>query len=334
MSATHMPEGFLRRLVSIVLAVFALAAIPVYATTTLTLAHIYSPDHPTAKSCQYFADTLNARSKGRILVKLYNEASMGNQTAILRSLKNGSLDLSVLSHGVVSGIVPEFNALGLPYLFPDPATAWRVLDGPVGQQLMQKSAAKGLVVLSFWDMDIRHLSNSIRPILRPADLAGLRIRIPPDPLAAEIVTALGAKAQEINFSDLYKALQQGVVDGQDNPLINFKAARLYDVQKFISLTGHKYAIHTFLMSKVAWDVLPAGDREIVLAVAKETVRYQRELVRDAEVEANRDLLARGVKINKVDIKPFSDATVPIYDKWYASPIGDFVRSVVQAVQAK
>jgi len=329
-----MPVWLLKVLVSIALVAFVLAAIPVHAITTLTLAHIYSPEHPTAKSCQYFADLLKTRSQGRILVKLYSEASLGNQTAILRSLKNGSLDFSVLAHGVVSAIVPEFNALGLPYLFPDPAVTWRVLDGPIGQHLMQKSAASGLMVLSFWDLDIRHLSNSVRPIMKPADLAGLRIRTPPDPLAAEIVSVLGGTPQQINFSDLYKALQQGAVDGQDNPLLTFRTARLNEVQKFISLTGHKYSIHTFLMSKLAWDALSATDRAIVMEAANETTRHQQELRRNADAEVYRDLLAHGMQINKVETKPFIAATAPIYDKWYASPIGDFVRSVVQAAQAR
>jgi len=259
---------------------------------------------------------------------------MGNQTAILQSLKNGSLDFSVLSQGVVSAIVPEFNALGLPYLFPDTDTAWRVLDGAVGQQLVQKSATRGLVVLSFWDMEIRQISNSVRPIMKPADLVGLRIRIPPDRLAADFVSALGGKSQEINFSDLYKALQYGVVDGQDHPLVNFQTARLYEVQKFISLTGHRYSVYSFLMSKLAWDGLSAADKEIVMAAAKEATRYQRALIQNAEEEAYRDLVARGVRINKVDIRPFITATAPIYDKWYASPIGDFVRAVVKAAQGK
>jgi len=143
---------------------------------------------------------------------------------------------------------------------------------------------------------------------------------------------LGGKPQEINFSDLHKALQQGVVDGQDNPLINVQTSRLYEVQKFISLTGHKYSIYSFLITKPAWDGLSAADREIVMAAAKEATRYQRALTQNAEEAAYRDLVARGVRIDKVDTKPFIAATAKIYDKWYASPIGDYVRAVVKAVR--
>ena len=312
--------------------VFLLATMPCRAATTLTLAHIYAPEHPTAKACQRFADTVTTRSQGRLLVKIYGESSMGNQGAIRQSLINGSLDISVLNQGVLSDIVPEGNAFGLPFLFPDLTTAWRVLDGPVGQQYVQKLTAKGFVVLSFWDIEVRHFSNSVRPVLKPADLVGLRIRTPPDPLAVDIVSALGGKPQEINFSDLYKALQHGVVDGQDNPLINVQTSRLYEVQKFISLTGHKYSISSFLITKPAWDGLSAADREIVLVAAKEATRYQRALTQNAEAEAFRDLVAYGMRIDKVDSKPFVAATAKIYEKWYASPIGDYVRAVVQAAQ--
>ena len=171
--------------------------------------------------------------------------------------------------------------------------------------------------------------------MKPADLVGLRIRTPPDPLAAEVVSALGGKPQEINFSDLDKALKYGAVDGQENPLYNFQLYRLYEVQKYISLTGHKYSIYFLLIGKSAWESLSATDREMVQIAAKEAASYQQELSRNAEAEAYRDLVARGVRIDQVDLKAFVAATASVYDKWYASPIGDFVRAVVdQAAQGK
>ncbi|MEI7611361.1 MAG: TRAP transporter substrate-binding protein [Betaproteobacteria bacterium] len=311
-----------------------LMVVPCQAVTTLTLGHLYTAEHPMAKACQRFVDTVKKRSEGRIQFQLYIEGRMGNQTAMLRSLKNGSLDLMVNSHGSVADMVPEFNALGLPYLFSDPDLAWRVLEGPIGKQLAQKSEAKGLILLSFWGIDVRSFSNSVRPITKPADMAGLKIRVPPDPLTVDIVLALGGKPQEINFSDLYRALQMGVVEGQDNAYMTFRDSRFYEVQKYYSLTGHKYSVHAFLMSKLAWDGLSANDREILRTAAQEAAQYQRWLARNLEEEIYRDLTARGVRINKVDPKPFVAATAPIYDKWYSSLIGDFVRAVVKAAREK
>ncbi len=321
-------------LVSALFAFALLAVVPCRAASTLTLAHIYAPEHPTAKACQFFADAVKSRSRGRLLINVYGEASMGNQTPILHSLRNGSLDLAVLSQGSLSAIVPEFNALGLPYLFPSQTTAWRVLEGPIGQQLVHKLNAKGVVLLGYQNIEIRQLSNSVRPILRPADLVGLKIRVPPDPLAGEVISALGGKPQEINFSDMYKAMQQGVVDGQENPLLNFQTYRLYEVQKYISLTGHKYSIYALLMNKGSLEALSVADREIIRGAARDAALYQRALVRTAEDDAARDLAARGVRISRVDIRPFVIASAVVYDKWYASPIGGFVRSLVQAVQER
>ena len=310
----------------------AAATLCCHAATTLTLAHIYPAEHPTARAVAHFADSVKARSQGRVLIKVFADASMGNQTPILQSLRNGSLDLSILSQGVLSPVVPEANALGMPFLFSDQANAWRVLNGVPGQQLAQKMAAAGLMVLSFWEVEIRQLSNSVRPLLKPADVAGLRFRTPPDPLTVDIIRALGGKAQEVNFSDLHKALQQGVVDGQDTTLASFHALKLYQVQKFISLTGHKTSVFTFLMAKSAWDGLPSADRELVKEAAKEAARYYRTLADNAESDAYRDLVARGVRIDKVDTRPFAAATAKIYEKWYASPIGDYVRTVVNAAR--
>jgi TRAP-type transport system periplasmic protein len=302
------------------------------AAMVLTLAHIYPPEHPTAKSLLRFAETVKTRSQGRILAKVHGEANLGNHVAELHSLRNGSLDLSVLSQGPTTFLVPEFGALGLPFLFPDAATAWRVLDGTIGQQLAQKAAAKGLVVLTYWDIEARHISNAVRPIRKPADMVGLKIRVSSDPVSVDIITALGGKPQEINYSDVYKALRQGVVDGNENPLVNIHASKLYEFQKFISLTGHKYSIYFLLMSKLTWDSLPANDQAIVLAAAKEAASYQRELTRTADEDAYRDMLAKGVRIDKVDTQPFIASTAKIYDKWYASPIGDFVHAVVKAAR--
>ena len=328
-------EGLIMRILSrSILIFFLFLGLQAQATTVLTLAHIVAPDHPRAKACQYFADSVKNLSKGRILIEVYGNASLGDASAMLKALQNGSLDISANTQGPVSIIVPEFNAFGMPFLFADSAAAWKVLDGPVGKQLVKKSASKGLIVLGLWDNGIRHFSNSVRPLLKPSDFVGLKIRTPADSVTIDIVEALGAKTQQINFTDLYTALRLGVVDGQENPLINVKEAKLQEVQKFFSLTGHKYEITPFLMGQKTWDTLAPADREIILEAAAESTRYQRMLIQKAENEAYNALVAQGVRIDKVDTKPFIAVTSRIYDKWYASPIGDYVRSVVKAAREK
>ena len=329
MRFTDQTAGLFNGMLRVILVISLFIVLPCRATTQLILAHIYASDHPKAKACQYFSRLVRERSSGRVRIVVFGEASMGNQTPILRSMQNGSLDMAILSQGSLSAIVPEFNALGLPYLFPDEAAAWRVLDGHIGKELARKLEERGIVLLDFLDIETRQLSNSVRPVAKPEDLAGLRIRVPPDPLAGEVISAFGGTPREVNFSDLYDVLKDGVVDGQENPLFNFYAYKLYEVQKFVSLTGHKNTIYSLLIRKASLDALSSADQEIVRTAARDAARYLRESARDAEEDASRKLRALGGRIDKVEMKSFVAATAPVYARWYAGPVGDFVRAVVR-----
>lgn len=301
-----------------------------HAATVLTLASISMPEHPRTKACLYFAERVGELSQGRLVVEVRSSASFGDDVAMVQALRDGTLDISANSQGPIAAVVPEFNAFGMPFLFASPQQAWRTLDGPVGQELARRSAAKGLVVLGFWDNGIRHMSNSVRAIRTPKDVAGLRIRTPADPVATDIVAALGGHPKTIRFTELYNALQRGVVDGQENPLINFMAVKLYEVQKYISLTGHKYEVTPFLIARPRWEALSETERNILKTAAEQATRYQRALTQKADDEAYEELVRHGVLFNKVNRKPFVAATSAIYEKWYASPIGDYVRMVVKA----
>ena len=147
-----------------------------------------------------------------------------------------------------------------------------MLDGPVGEQLAADAKAKGLVLLALWDNGIRHTSNNVRPIGKPEDLAGVKVRTPPDPMTVDIFKALGANPTPMAFSELYIALQQGVVDGQENPLMNIYSSKLYEVQKFISLTAHKYEATPLFASAVVFNTLPKADQQAVLDAAAEAGR--------------------------------------------------------------
>ncbi len=330
------PSEIFATLITILLPAFLLlfAPAPLQAKTVLTLANFSAPGHPREKACQYFAKAVKTKSRGRITIDMLPGASLGDDAAMVRALQDGTLDITANSQGAVSAVVPEYNAFGMPFLFSKPEQAWRLLDGPVGKELARRSANKGLVVLGFWDNGIRQISNSVHPIRSPADVAGLRIRTPPDEMTIDIVKALGARPVQIRFSDIYNALLRGIVDGQENPLVNFQGAKLYEVQKYISLTGHKYEITPFLIRRAAWEALAPADRAILKAAANEATRFQRSLTRKKDEEAFADLVAHGVQIEKVDTQPFIAATRTVYKKWYASPIGDYVRSVVQAARAQ
>ncbi|WP_028998060.1 TRAP transporter substrate-binding protein [Azohydromonas australica] len=318
-------------------AAFALAAtlaLPALAQNVkLTLGHGAAPGNPRHEAAVKFAETVKAKTGGRIEIQVAHSAQLGDDAAMVTALRSGTLDLSANSQGALSTVVPEYAALGLPFLFSDVKQAWSLLDGPVGEELAKRTAAKNMVVLGYWDNGIRHVTNGKRPIKVPADAKGLKLRTPPDAMTVDIVQALGADAQQIKFAELYVALQQGVVDGQENPLANIASAKLYEVQKYLSLTGHKYEVTPFLMGKRAWEKLSPADQQVFKDAAAEATQLQRKLSKEADEKLVAEIKGKGVQVDSVDRKAFIDATKPVYDKWSAGPNGDFVKRVVQQAQA-
>ena len=300
----------------------------------LTLAHGTALDNPRHTAALKLAEVAKARSGGRIEVTVAGAAQLGDDAAMVTALRTGALDMSANSQGAVANVVPEYAAFGMPFLFSSQAHAWKVMDGPAGKELADKSAEKGLVVLGYWDNGIRHMSNSKRALLKPEDLKGLKMRTPPDAVTVDIMQSVGAEAQQIKFSELYVALQQGVVDGQENPLVNIWAGKLHEVQKYISLTGHKYEMTPLLIGKRSWDKLSEADRKVLQEAAAEATALQRKLAQEADEKMFAELKAKGVQIDKVDQAPFMKATAPVVAKWEASPIGPFVRKVITAARAQ
>lgn len=300
----------------------------------LTLGHGAAPGNPRHEAAVKFADVLKAKTSGRIEVQVAPSAQLGDDAAMLTALRTGALDMSANSQGAVANAVPEYAAFGMPFLFANLSQAWKVLDGPLGKELSDRSAEKGLVVLGYWDNGVRHMSNSKKPLLKPEDLKGMKMRTPPDAVTVDIMQALGAEAQQIKFAELYVALQQGVVDGQENPLMNIHASKLYEVQKFISLTGHKYEMTPFLMSKRSWDKLTDADRKAVQEAAAEATALQRKLSQESDEKLVADLKAKGVRVDAVDKAAFEKGTAAVDDKWMAGPIGPYVKKVIAAARSK
>jgi TRAP-type transport system periplasmic protein len=209
-----------------------------------------------------------------------------------------------------------------------------VVDGAIGQELAKRLEAVGLISLGWWDNGIRHITNSKRPITKPEDLRGLKIRTPPDPMTIDIFQALGAATQQINFNELYVALQQGVVDGQENPLANIHSSKLHEVNRFISLTGHQWQCNPVLASRIAWGRLRPEDRTLVQEVAREAGAYQRQLSQEADTKLLGEYRANSaVAVNEVDQAPFRAATASVAQKWEARPFGDFVKRLRAAAGA-
>ncbi len=303
------------------------------AAVSLTFGHGAAPGNPRAVAAEKFAEIVKEKSGGRITVKVAGAEQLGNDVAMLTSLRTGALDITANSQGPAAGLVPEIAALGLPFLFADSAAAFKVLDGPVGKELDKRFQTVGITVLNWWDNGIRHITNSKRPIVKPADLSGLKIRTPSDPMTIDIFQALGAATQQIAFSELYVALQQGVVDGQENPLANIASSKLYEVNKYISLSAHKWESTPLLMSQIAAAKLQGGDRDTINAAASEAAAVQRGLMMDAASKILADFKAnKDISINDIDRDAFKEATNSVVKKWQEKPFGAFVKQLVDAAR--
>ena len=289
-------------------------------TVRLTLGHNAAIGNPRSVAAERMAQQLKERSNGRIDMRVAGAAQLGDDLAVLTGLRTGTVDMSVNSQGPISTVVPDLAAFGLPFLFPTSQAAYRVIDGPVGQELAKKLEGVGLVSLGWWDNGIRHITNSKRSIKLPADLRGLKIRTPADPSTIDTFQALGAATQQINFSELYVALQQGVVDGQENPLANIHSSKLQEVNPFISLSSHQWQCSPFIASRIAWGRLNEADRKLITEVGREATDYNRKLM----VESDEKLLAEfranpKLTINEVDQDAFRAATAPVSTSGSRSP---------------
>lgn len=296
-------------------ATLALTASTSWAQQVMRLSHNAAPGNPKAEASLKFAELVGQKTSGRVKVEVGGSAQFGDDVESLTNMRLGTLAFSANSQGSTAGVVPQFAALGLPFLFKDLPHAYKVVDGPVGDKLDELAKSKGLVLLALWDNGIRNVSNNKRPITKPEDLEGIKLRTPPDPMTLDIFKALGANPAPLAFSELYIALQQGVFDGQENPLMNIYSSKLHEVQKYISLTGHKYEATPLLASKMIWDQLSKADQQAVKEAAAEAGKLNREMSLAADAELRKKIAATGVQINEVDQAPFVAKTKSVYDKW-------------------
>ena len=305
---------------------------PARAAVTLTLGHGAAPGNPRTVAADKFAELVKEKTEGRVTINVAGSETLGSDSAMLTSLRTGALDITANSQGPVSALIPEIAALGLPFLFEAADQAIKVLQGDVGKTLAERFDAVGIVALDWWDNGIRHLSNSKLAVKTPEDVKGLKIRTPADPMTIDIFQALGASTEQIAFGELYIALQQGVVDGQENPLTNIESSKLYEVNKFISLTAHKWESTPFLMSKMSQARL-GDDLEAVKAAALEAGTLQRSLSAEKATGTLAAFKANSaIEISEVDRAAFVAATAPVLETWKQKPFGDFVAQIADAAK--
>jgi TRAP-type transport system periplasmic protein len=286
---------------------------PVLAQTTLRINIALAQNSHYGVAIDTFARDVERRTQGRYKVLTFYSAALGAERESVEGVQLGTLDLTLTSTGPLPNFVPELAILDIPFLFRDYAHARAVLDGPIGQELLAKFPATGMVGLAWGENGFRHMTNSKRPVNVPEDLRGLKMRTMENPIHIEAYKQFGIRPTPMAFTEVFTALQQGTVDGQENPLSVITAAKLDQVQKYLSLTGHVYSPAVFLMNEAQWNKLSDADKQAFLDAAKEGVKANRARVDDDERKAVADLRAKGMTVSEnVDKAKFQAALGPVY----------------------
>lgn len=264
----HLPVIALLLFLALALAGLALAGLPAHAQV-LKLGHTLPPDSHYGDAASAMAEELGRGSAQRLKLQQFPNGQLGGAIEMAAALRRGDLDLLIAAAGTFSGQIPELQILDLPYLFEDAGHAAAVLDGPLGKRLMAAVNASGLIGLAWGDNGFRQITNAKRPLRRPEDLNGLRIRVMANPVLADGLRRLGAvPAQNVTFLDLFGALRQGTLDGQENPVGVILSVEMWRVQRYLSLTDHAFSAALIVASPARWGTLVAAERTLLIAAAQ------------------------------------------------------------------
>ena len=291
--------------------------------------------HNLTKAERMFAKLVEERTKGDVAVKVHINAVLGGGREALEAVKVGTQTMVDAALAPVFGFEPAFGVLNLPYLFTSRKQWYELLDGPLGTELLTMLERLGFVGLGYPENGIRHVTNNVRPITKPEDLKGIKIRVMQSPVFISTFKTLGALPTPIPWAELYSALQQGVVDAQENPVVNIYGSKFYEVQKFLSMTGHTYDPNVYFLNKKFFDSLSGEYQAILRSTAKEVIAWQRtEAQKDEQVQLAE--LKTKMKVNDVakeQLEAFRQACQPVYaeqakiigqavvDKWLKAVTG-------------
>lgn len=287
-------------------AVAALIATPALAQdVTLRLAHFAAETHPGHTAALAFAKNVAERTDGAVEVEIYPANELGSPPEQLEQTALGAIDMNLPTQGGLDKYEKAFGTVMTPFAFRDYAHAHEVLDGPFNDWVAPKLEAQGLVLLSSWEYGFRNITNSVRPISVPADVEGLKLRTPPELQIVAAVEGLGASATQIAFPELPNALNQGVVDGQENPIGVIYHFNLNEFQEHLALTRHVYNSMVHVINKDAWERLTPEQQTIVREESRKAGAMMRELVQAQEDEELAELADRGMKVTRPDLAPFA-----------------------------
>jgi tripartite ATP-independent transporter DctP family solute receptor len=296
----------------------------------IKLAHVVNEKDPYHYNALKFKEIVEQKTNGKVKVEVYPNAVLGDERTLVEGMQVGTVDMGIITNGPIANFLPEIAVFEMPFLFASPEEAYKVLDGEVGQKVLKKLEQVNLKGLAFSERGFRNLTNSKRPVKKPEDVAGLKIRVMENPVYIETFKALGANAVPMAWTEALTAFQQGAVDGQENPINVAYAFKLYETQKYLSFTRHTYAPATILMSKKLFDSLDKETQDIIVSVAQETAQLTRKWIAEQMQEQLKVLKENGMEIEEnPDIPAFQEAVKPVYEK-YGKKFGTLIEEINQA----
>lgn len=291
--------------------------------------------HPLASGAEKFAELVAAKSGGKMKVNVFPGGTLGGDAPNVSALQGGTIDFVALNSGILASQVKDFEVYDFPFMFANAKEADTVVDGPFGQKLHAKLADKGIIGLGYMELGFRNITNSKRPINTVEDIAGLKLRVIPNAINVDWVKALGANPTPLAFPEVYAALEQKAIDGQENPLNVILANKFAEVQKHLAITNHQYNPQSLIFSKKVWDQLSAPERKVLQDAAAEAIVFQRKTSREAAGSNLADLKKAGMQVtefNAAEQAKLREKLKPVIEK-HGAPIAATVAEL-QAELAK
>jgi tripartite ATP-independent transporter DctP family solute receptor len=275
--------------------------------------------YPTVEAVVRMGSKLEKATNGRLTLQMYPQMQLGGEKEMIEQAQVGALQIARISVGALGPVIDELNVFNMPFIFRDEAHMRKVIDGPIGDELLQKISANPqarLIALGWMDAGTRNVYSN-KPVTKPSDLKGMKVRMMGNPIFVETMNAMGGNGVAMGFNELYSAMQTGVVDGAENNEPTVLAQNHYQVAKVYSLTGHLIIPEMFVFSKVSWDKLGKDDQALLRKFSRETQFEQRQLWDEKTAKATEELKAKGVQFVPADKQAFFKATQPVRDKYGA-----------------
>jgi tripartite ATP-independent transporter DctP family solute receptor len=313
------------------LAAAAFASDPALAQQKIVLkaTDVHPLGYPTVEAVVRMGKKLEAATNGRLSIQMYPSMQLGGEKEMIEQAQVGALAIARISVGPMGPIVPELNVFNLPFMFRDDAHMEKVIDGPIGDEMLKKlsDSQANLIGLCWMNAGTRNVYNSKKPIQTVDDLKGLKIRMMGNPVFVDTMNSLGGNGVAMGFDQLINAMQTGVVDGAENNYPTYESGQHYRYAKFYSKTGHLMSPEILVFSKKIWNELSKDDQALILKVAKEAQQEERKLWYDREKESLKKMVESGAVVNDIgDKKPFQTAVKPVWDK-YGAQHADLIKRI-------